>query len=333
MKNYKSIVAVLLALVLVSTLIACTQKPKTENVTQVVTNENGEVVTGENGEAITEEIEAQVVTDANGKPVTEVVTDSEGKPLTTVQDGEYVNVTQNVTEPSGTQNSTGNTGQPGNKSGSDKGNTAKSKGNTTAKNGKTKTTVKPVKKPTAPQKPAKITAGSIKEDKLTLSWTKVKCSGYQVQYSTDGVNFSYLSKSLKSNSLTVDGLISYTKYTFRVRAFNKNSAGTSVSKWTKASFTTKAADDSRKITLTILLPSKGYEDTLTIIVDGKKYTETVNLDGSVYTFTTKEKFKGLVSVEAKLAQAGVGYKGKTDKKTIEIDLTGAGIYIIDGEDD
>ena len=107
MKNSKALIAVLCAIVLIFSFAACAkQKGKTENITQVITDANGEVVTNESGEALTEEIEAQIVTDENGKAVTEVVTGTDGKPLTTVVNNKYVNVTQVVTAPQGKTTST-----------------------------------------------------------------------------------------------------------------------------------------------------------------------------------------------------------------------------------
>ncbi len=320
----KSFVVILAAVMLLSTLIACTQKPQTETVTQAVTGKNGEIVTDENGELVTEEVEVQVVTDANGQPVTEIVTDGEGKAVTRVENGEYVKVTQAVTEGSG--------GSDGGK----KSSTAKTEKTTKKSNKKSKksTTKAPVKKPASPSKPSKLSASSVKEESLVLSWSGVKCSGYQVQYSDDGVNFSYLSKNTSSTKMTVDGLVSYTKYTFRVRAFNKNSAGTSVSKWVKTTATTKAANDKRYITFKVNLPTKANEeDTLIITVDGDEYRKKVNLDGSTVTIKTDKKYKGLVKFKATLKNTGSAYSGKTDKDICEFDLSGNGIYVFDGDDD
>ena len=151
MKNSKALIAALCAIVLIFSFAACTQqKAKTENVTQVVTNENGEAVTGENGEAITEEVEAQIVTDADGKAVTEVVTGSNGTPLTTVQNNKYVNVTQAVTVPysgSGNKSAASKTENGKKSSGS---NTTKKSQKTTKKGKKTTTTTTTTTKPTQP---------------------------------------------------------------------------------------------------------------------------------------------------------------------------------------
>ena len=134
MKNSKAIIAVLCALVLLFSLAACAQqKGKTEKITQVVTNENGEIVTDANGEALTAELEAQIVTDENGKAVTEIVTGADGKPLTTVKDNKYVNVTQVVTVAQGakTSSTSGKSGSTTKASGSKTTSTTKKSSSTT----------------------------------------------------------------------------------------------------------------------------------------------------------------------------------------------------------
>ncbi|MBE6719373.1 MAG: fibronectin type III domain-containing protein [Ruminococcaceae bacterium] len=315
MKKYKGLIAVLVAVVLISSLIACSEQPKRQAVTQVVTNADGEVVTDKNGEPVTETVEVEAVTDENGKVVTEVVTDKNGKPLTTVVEGETVYVTQNVTESDAT--------------------TKKAKGNKSKGKKKETTTKAPVKKPAAPAKPDGLKITSVTQNSLVLSWNSVKCDGYQVQYSDDeGVNYTYLTKNTKSTKLTVKSLTSYTKYTFRIRAFNKNSAGTSTSKWAKKAATTKAANDKRYITFKVTLPTKANEeDVLQITVGDDVYKKKVNLDGSTVTIKTDKQYKGLVKFEAILQNTGSAYNGKTDKATCTFDMSGNGIYIFDGDDD
>ena len=319
MKKYRSIIAILAAVVMVCSLIACTQKPHTESVTQAVTDENGEVVTGENGEIVTEEIEAQVVTDKNGAPVTEVVTDGEGKPVTTVKDGKYQNVTQVVTA---SKSGSATTKASAN---------SKKKTTTTTKKA-AKTTKAPVKKPTAPSAPSDL-KGTAGENSVSLSWKGVKCSGYEVK-AVDENSKTVSSFKTKEISAVVKNLASYTKYTFSVRAYNTNSAGTSVSKWVSKSVTTKESDKSHNITLNIKLPiDSNKEDILTIKIGDDKYTEKVNLNGSTYTFKSPKKYKGVVKITASLKSAGSSFSGKTDKETYSIDISGTGIDIVDGEDD
>ena len=321
MNKNKSLVAILIAVLLISSLIACTQKAPTESVTQAVTNENGEIVTDENGELLTEEIEAQVVTDSNGNAVTEVVTDGDGKPLTTVKDGEYVNVTQNVTQSASSNTTKGNS-------------TTKASSTTKKSGGKATTTKKATKKPAAPSKPSKITASDIGEDSVKLKWSSVKCTGYQVQYSEDGVNFSTITNDATGTSIKVGGLTSYTKYTFRVRAFNKKGKYTSTSKWVSTTATTKAANDSRYITFKVTLPMSGNEDDTLIIKIGKDtYEKKVKLNGSEVTLKTDKKYKGVISFEASLKNTGSSFSGKTDKAVCAFDLSGEGIYTFEGDDD
>ena len=331
MKNYKAIISVLVAIVLVCSLIACSQKPQqpdeSKGVTQAVTDDSGEIVTDENGNLVTEKIEAEVVTDENGKAVTEVVTDAKGKPVTTEENGEYVNVTQNVTRPAATAASTTAKQQT----------TKKGEKATTKKSDKKKkkeTTTNKIKKPDAPSAPSKISFSGVEENKVKISWSAVKCSGYQVQYKYDKEEFTDLAKSTSSTSMTVDGLVSYTEYTFRVRAFNKNEAGKSVSKWVTKTVTTKAANDKRNITIQFTLPTDANkEDTLIIQIEDDKEEMQVHLDGSKVTFTSEKKYKGLVTITAKLKNAKSSVKFKTDKEYYEVEIPNTGIYVFEGDDD
>lgn len=317
MKNSKIIIAVLCAVVLIFSFAACAQqKQKTENVTQIVTDENGQAVTGENGEAITEEVQAQIVTDANGKAVTEIVTGENGKPLTTVVNNKYVNVTQNVTV-----------------------NNKSTQNKTTKKNSSSKTTTTTKKKaqsaPKAPKSISKLSVSDKTKSSVKLSWSKVDCSGYQISISADkGATWSYLEKDYSKTSYTVKDLASDTEYSFRVRAFNKNSAGSTASKWKTAKAKTKENNESRKIKISILLPSDSdSEDVLTVTVEGKEVKKVkVKLDGSTYSFTTEDKFKGKVEISASLKDHGTATI-KTDKQecTIEANLSRIPV-LIDDED-
>ncbi|MBR7061326.1 MAG: fibronectin type III domain-containing protein, partial [Eubacterium sp.] len=214
MKNSKAIIAVVCALVLIFSLAACaTQKAKTEEITQVVTDENGEVVTDKNGEALTEEIQAQIVTDANGKAVTEVVTDQNGKPLTTVKDNKYVNVTQVVTVSGSTSSETSQTSTTKSKK---KSKSDKEESSTTKKASSVK----------APDAITKLSASSIEKTSFKLSWNKVKCSGYYVMFSVDnGAHWSYFERAYTKTSYTAKNLISDQNYLIQVLAFNKSESG------------------------------------------------------------------------------------------------------------
>lgn len=191
MKNSKALIAVLCALVLVFALAACAQqKGKTENVTQVVTDENGEIVTLESGEALTEELEAQIVTDANGNAVTEVVTDKNGTPLTTVQNNKYVNVTQVVTKPQGGKaSSTAKTTSTTKKGTTAKATTTKAKTTTT-------TTTKPSTTQNAKERKIKITVKLPIDGDVTDELT-IKINGKEIKkldVKLDGSEYSFTTK-------------------------------------------------------------------------------------------------------------------------------------------
>ena len=324
-KHSKALIAVLCAIVLIFSLAACAQqKGKTEKVTQVVTNENGEAVTGENGELITEEVEAQIITDANGKAVTEVVTGQNGQPLTTVVNNSYVNVTQVVTSQK-SQTTAGN-----------KTATTKKSEKTTKKKSKTTTTQSASDNaPKAPENISSLSVSDISETSLKLNWSKVSCTGYQIAISEDGgVSWAYLEKDYTKTTYTVKDLISNTDYIFRVRAFNKNNDGTSASEWKSTNAKTKENKDKRKITISIELPVDGdADDVLTVTIDGKEIKkEKVKLDGSTVSFTTEEKYKGEVEINASLADHGADTI-KTDKAECKLTLPLTRIpVLIDDED-
>ena len=334
MKNSKVIIAILCAIVLIFSLAACAQqKGKTENVTQAVTNENGEVVTGENGEAITEEIAAQIVTDAQGKAVTEVVTGTDGKPLTTIQNNKYVNVTQIVTQPvSGGNNSNTQQGKTSKGSGSTAASTTKkadSKADTTA------TTKKKSNYPADPKSVSSLSASGVTLTSVKLSWGKLDCSGYQIACSTDGgANWKYLEKAYTKTSYTAKELISNTNYIFRVRAFNKNSEGTAYSKWKSVKVKTKEETTPRKITVSVVLPMSSAEDrVLTVKIDGKEIKKAnVKLNGETYSFTTDEKYKGEVEITASL-NTGEKASAKTDKEECLLEILYDGIPVIADDED
>jgi len=329
MKYSKIILPVLLAVVLLSTLVACAEKEATQPVTQAVTNESGEVVTDENGEVVTEELEAVIVTDKEGNAVTEVVTTPEGKPVTTVVNNQYVNVTQYVTKaPTGSATTKATTAK--------KGGTTKKGETTTKKSDKesTSTTKESIKKPDAPKTISKISVSDVKEESLKLSWTKVDCTGYQIQISEDNISYSNLEKSYTKTTYTVKDLTSYTDYYFRIRPFNKNDAGTTVGEWTYASAKTDEDTTSRRITVNVNLPNKnGADDTLIIQIGSDKEEVAVKLDGSVYQYKSTKKYKGAVTVTATLKEQGNSYSLSTDKDKITLDISADGIYIIEGEDD
>ena len=77
---------------------------------------------------------------------------------------------------------------------------------------------------TAPAAPTGLKVTSATDKSITISWNKVTgAAGYHVQKSTDNKNWSNVTASTTSNSITASGLNGNTKYYFRVRAFNNNS--------------------------------------------------------------------------------------------------------------
>ncbi len=309
MKNKKAILAVVLVVAIVAAFAACSKSGKsdegsTSQITAAVTDSNGEAVTDESGVIVTEKVGSEVVTDKNGKAVTEVVTQKGGQ---TVTDKAGKAVTQVVTKKS----------------------TASSKSTDKA------STTKKSNKPSAPSAPSSLKAGNITQTSLKLTWSG-KANGYQIQSSTDsGSHWTTLEKAYKSTSYTAKDLSSYTDYIFRVRAYNQNSDGTSYSKWTVVSTKTKSDDKSQRyITVSVKLPSSGGSDTLNIYVDGELVkTQTVNFDGSTYKFKTTKKYKGLVTIKAELSSKGKETAVSTDKDSCYLSLDDKGIVIVDGDDD
>ena len=328
MKNSKAIIAVLCAVVLIFSLAACAQqKVKTEKVTQAVTNESGEIVTDENGATVTEELQAQIVTDSEGKAVTEIVTGTDGKPLTTVKDNKYVNVTQVVTAKGGkASNST--TGKAST--------TKASKDKTTNQEQTSSTSKKSSSDVKAPAAITTLKASDISQTSFKLSWNKVDCTGYRIMFSTDGgARWSYFERDYKNKTnYTAKGLISDTNYIVKVVAYNSKSGKTAEGKGKQIAVKTKANTKSRKIKINVVLPAdSNMEDTLTVSIDGKEIKkEKVRLDGSTYTFTTEDKYKGEVEIKAELKEHGAEIL-LTDKEecTIEVPL-GRIPILIDDED-
>lgn len=133
MKKTKSAVILLIIAVVVAIFVACSSKPaysdKEVELTQVVTDANGEAVTDANGEVVTEKAQGVTVTDVNGQTVTEVVTKKDGTEVTK-PNGEKVTQAVTVAPSQTTKNNSTNS------------NDKTTSSTTTKKNDKTTTTTK-----------------------------------------------------------------------------------------------------------------------------------------------------------------------------------------------
>lgn len=269
-----------------------------------------------------------------GGVVTEIVTDTNGEPVT---DAQGTPVTEIVSAAATTQ------GAPDNKAettGATAATTAgKKKGKTDEKTTAAATTTKksePVKAPKVPQAVINLKADNINEDSITLKWDAVSCDGYQVAYSADNqITWSYLDKACTATQFTVKELQSYTEYAFRVRAYNKNEAGTKTSAWSVVTAKTKSAKSERTIEITVLLPAYGNrEDKLIVSVNDKVTKEAkVHLNKSQYKFKTDKKYKDLVSITAEIEGIAVSRTVETDKDAVTIDISTIGIQELDGGKD
>ena len=297
-KNIKIAISVILTVALVCCIFtACKNSDKKESggetSTVVVVDENGEPVTNENGETVT------AVVDENGETV------SSG-------DEAPVNIGDNTESSS--------IAQP--KKGSKKTTKAASKNTTAAKKEKT------VTKPAKPAAVTNLKATKVTKDSLTLTWKGVKCSGYEVAYKPASGSWKTVKDAMTSTTLPFAGLSSYSTYSFRVRAYNRNAAGKNASGWATVSVKTKADDkNNRKIKVTVKLPvDSNVEDTLRVYIGKTLVKEAkIRCNGKTYFFTTDKKYKGLVKVRAELKSHGVSSSVDTDKNSCTVDLTGIGI--------
>lgn len=328
----KKKIALILAVIMIISVcfVACSNNnDETEVLTsvQTVTDANGEDVTDENGEVVTEIVEIEEVTDEDGK----TVTDSNGKVVTTVKSGSSSknnNSSPNSNADSKSDNQ--NTSSNNNKDDSND-NT-----NNDSDDNDKKPTSKPENKPEKPDNVENLKTSDVAMDSVTLNWKSVKCTAYEISYSLDEKDWTVLEKEYKKTSYTAKKLTSYTKYYFRVRAYNKNDAGKSASNWATVEVTTTANENyERKLVVSVILPNKaGKSDTITVYIDGEKDGSfTAELDGTTYEYKTKEEYKGLVTVKVDFKDSGITRSTKTDKESVELDFSGDGIKILEGEDD
>ncbi len=335
-KNNKKKILIIIAIVVVIALIigvslkSCSSiddgsAVATIPVSDEETTEEAEEETDEDEEEEADvEIEIVEVTDESG----ETVTNESGEAVTEIQ------VVSN--------------------SESDSKTTTKKAEKTTASKNESKTTKKSSSNSsdsseTTISRPSKVTnlkASGETTSSVKLSWTGVDCDGYQVQIMTDGASaWTQLEKEYQKTSITVSGLSSNTSYSFRVRSYNTDGDTTKTSDWVVVSTKTEVDDSSRKIKITIGMPSGKLtgEDTLNVyisytnskgetVTDELVYTKTVDADTDTVTFTTDKKYAGLVTIRAELVGLAATYSVQTDKSSISF-IMQAGIEVINVEDD
>lgn len=104
---------------------------------------------------------------------------------------------------------------------------------------------------------------------------------------------------------------------------------------TKKPTTTTTVPDNRVIKITVQLPHGSNEkDTIIISVNGKEVKkDTVSLNGSTYTFTTKDKYRGEVKVRAELKNNGKSENAVVKKGKAQVLIDLMGIEIVAGEND
>ena len=307
MKQFKNVISVLLAVVLIATAFAACKdnkkdskkKQESATVTVAVTDENGETVTDKNGETVTEVISADDASAASQGGVVKV----EGSTA--------------AGNAAGASNGGNNTSKSSNGKNGNNNNNAKN----TSKN--------TIKKPAAPATP-KLSVGEITKDSVTLSWNAVKCNAYQLQYRLADGTWQDAAKKTSATKITLKNLQPYTDYEFRLRAYNENKAGVSASKWATAKAKTKEDEKyNRKINISVQLPYDSNEDdTLRIYVresGAKKWTlveeSKVKCNKTVHEFTTKDKFKGLVEVRAELVNHKASSSTKTNGDSCKLEIT------------
>lgn len=285
MKNYKSLIALILAMVIALSFAACKGKP----VTPDETSEDTVIVTDESGETVTEK-------DKKAKAdVSEKESKAEEEKTTKKDDKET----------------------------------------------EKETTTEPVSKVKNPNTVKEIKVVNVTDNSLTLKWEGVVCDYYELEYKRATADkWEQIDDKLKATSIDIEGLISMTKYDFRLRAIIKNKAGGSPSAWTEVSAKTKEKIETRKIKINVQLPAKNSdEDRLIVYIkeEGKKrekiLSKKIKYDGSVYKFETEKEYKGVVTITAKLKKAGVQTKVKTDKDKCDIDISSIGMDVIIGDDD
>lgn len=316
MKNFKIVISVLLVLTFtVCIFTACKNNGKKGSgeagATVVVTDESGEAVTNDNGEIVTAAV------DENG----EIITDNGEAGADVGEKGN--NAGANVGENSKKNGNANVKTSKANKKSDKK--TTKS-ANTTKKTDNKKT----VSKPAAPSKPTNLKVANVTKNSLTVTWKGVKCDAYEIQYKSEAKTWKSIGKGFSQTKFDVTGLLPYTSYSFRVRAYNQNQAGVSASAWATVSATTKTDDKyERKITVNVKLPVDGNKAEILRIYIGDMKNPVkeikVNCDGSSKSWTSDKKYKGAVDVRVVLVKHNERRDKKTNADSVDFDISSIGI--------
>ncbi len=322
MKSIKIIIAVFLVLsVTAACFSACKKNTEEAIVTLAVTDENGEAVTDGNGDAVTE------IAGAGGEEIS-VSLDAEDASKAEA-------ASQAAASKDGTKDNSGNTDSAETTKSDGKKSDKKSDKTTTA----AATTAAPIEKPAAPDAPTDFKAAEVTESTIKLTWSKVKCTGYILYRFEDNGKVILDSDNTKKTSYTFKKLPSDTKFYFVIVAYNKNEAGSAISSQVQTTAKTKEDTSKKARTIVVKLPTNlGETDTLTVTVkdkDGKKDTidlGVVELNGVDKIFTTDKKYAGNITVTAALKDNDVSNSVVSDKDTIELDVSGIGVDIIEGGD-
>ncbi len=345
MKQFKIAISIILSAVLIiSAFSACKGNggkgenkggKEGETVIVAVTDENGEEVTDANGEVVTEAV-----------PAEDAPSESEGGVV-------IINGDSNKTD---TEENEGSDSKKTDKKNKKKDKKDSKKEDDKAENEKDKKEDKKkdkekekeeeketIKKPAKPEKPSKFKASGVTKDSLTLSWDAVKCDAYELEMRENGKEWKSLKKAMTATAVSLkEYLKPYTIYFFRVRAFNENEAGRSASDWAEINVRTKADEKYKRfITVRVKLPfDSKKKDKVKIYIkkQGKdeKYVlvheKDVILDGSTVKYTTTEKYEGVVSVKAVLADLKASAKTETNSDSCRLTIVSGIENDIDDEE-
>lgn len=278
------------------------------------------------GEIITQAVtnaQGEVVTDASGEVVTEVVQ------AEVVTNAEGEKVTEQVTDKKG-ETVTNSSGEK-----------------------VTQQVTKPVPNVSAPKavKNLKVEMGTTT---AKLTWkADGNCDGYLIDYALAGqAELGNWTEAIDTTetTITIEGLNTQTAYTFRVTAYN-GSRDTAYAKGDAKTVdgTTKVDEEEKNISLTVLAPVIGKEDTLEIYVNGELMTTksvvlaykpqgSLNkaddklgiIDKSLDAIVLPNTYKGNVTITVKLIGEELEDTITTDSANVTINLTDNYIDYVEG---